>query len=151
MIGNKTSRLLLLAVVLGIAVSGVMLSVFQGQYRWLADQIVDASSAEYNQLVEANFEQRARTELQLAAIKLQTAASNNQSNVISLALNGIFSESQILTGVRLVDLSGRAFESGDSFESDESAAVIWLERQLLLAQPIVVNDIEIGVLYGNGP
>ena len=51
MIGNRIPRLLLLAVALGIAVSGVMLSVFYGQYRWLADQIVDASSAEFNQLI----------------------------------------------------------------------------------------------------
>jgi diguanylate cyclase (GGDEF)-like protein/PAS domain S-box-containing protein len=148
MIGNKSPRSLLMAVVLGIAVSGVMLSVFHGQYRWLADQIVAASSAEYDQLVEANFEQRARIELQVAANELQTAAGDRQSDGISLALNAIFSESQNLTGVRFVDLSGRAFESGDYFEPDNSAATMWLERLLLLAQPVVVNDIEIGVLYG---
>jgi len=148
MIGNNTPRLLLLAVVLGVGVSGVMLSVFHGQYRWLADQIVDASSTEYNQLVEASFEQRARTELQGAANTLQTVASNKQSNGISLALNTIFSNSQILAGVRFVDLSGRAFESGDYFESSGPTTTIWLDRLLLLAQPVIVDDVEIGVLYG---
>ena len=45
MIGNKTPRPLLLTVAIGVAVFGVMSFVIYGQYRWLADQIVEASSA----------------------------------------------------------------------------------------------------------
>ena len=147
MIGNRIPRLLLLAVALGIAVSGVMLSVFYGQYRWLADQIVDASSAEFNQLIEANFEQRARTELQVAASRLQESASEDQGDGISPTLNAIFTDSGNLIGVRFVDTSGRTYQSGDNIGSADSTATIWMERQLLVAQPIIVNNISIGVLY----
>lgn len=148
MIGNRPPRLLMLAVVLGIAVFGVMLSVFYGQYRWLADRIVHASSAEFTQLVEANFEHRARAELQLASNKVQDAVGSEQTRDVSLALNVIFTESQNLTGIRFVDLSGQTYESGDFFEYANSGNTVWLERQLLVSQQVIINDIEVGVLYG---
>jgi diguanylate cyclase (GGDEF)-like protein/PAS domain S-box-containing protein len=119
-----------------------------GQYRGLADQIVEASSAEYNHLVESDFERRARTELLVAADKLQKAAGNNQADTISLALNTVFDEGRNLTGVRFVDLSGRLFESGENFEASTPNASVWLEERLLVAQAVVVDDIEVGILYG---
>jgi diguanylate cyclase (GGDEF)-like protein/PAS domain S-box-containing protein len=148
MIGNKTPRLLWVAVAIGIAVFGVMLLAFYGQYRWLADQIVAASSVEYNLLVEADFEQRARTELQDVADKLHTVVGEEQSGGVPLLLNAVLSEGRNLIGVRFVDSSGRLFESGDNIEPNETAATIWLEKQLIVAQAIVVDDSEFGTLYG---
>jgi len=148
MIGNRSPRILLLAAILGIAVFGVMLGVFYGQYRWLADRIVDSNSAEFTQLVEANFEHRARAELQLASNKVQNAVGNEQTGDVSLALNVILTESQNLVGIRFVDLSGQTFESGGFFEHADSGKSVWLERQLLVSQQVIVNDSEVGVLYG---
>jgi len=148
MIGNKTPRPLLLTVAIGVAVFGVMSFVIYGQYRWLADQIVEASSAEYNYLVEADFEQRARTELLVAADKLRKAAGGEQADGVSLALNTVLDEGRNLTGVRFVDSSGRLFESGENIEANTPNASVWLEERLLIAQAVVVDDIEIGVLYG---
>jgi diguanylate cyclase (GGDEF)-like protein/PAS domain S-box-containing protein len=149
MIGSRIPRLLLLAVTLGVAVFGVMLSVFYGQYRWLADQIVDASSAEYNQLVEANFEQRARSELQVAADHLLQSFGTEQASDISLALYTILVENENLTGARYVDLSGKSYESGSYPDSTEAAETTWLEESLLVTHPIVVNRTRVGVLYGS--
>lgn len=146
MIGNRTPRLLLLAVALGVAVFGVMLSVFYGQYRWLTEQIVDASSTEYNQLVETNFEQRARSELQVAADNLLAAAVEKQPRDIFLALNTILIENENLTGTRYVDSSGQAWESGSYPQSIVSTGTTWLERRLIIDHSVVVNDIEVGVL-----
>ncbi len=87
MIGNRTSRLLLIAVALGVAVTGVMLSVFYGQYRWLANQLVDASSTEYHLLAEDNFEQKAHADLHNAADGLLVAAASNDATAISRALS----------------------------------------------------------------
>ena len=39
MIGSKIPRYLLLGLGLGVAVGVIMLSMFYGQYRWLADEI----------------------------------------------------------------------------------------------------------------
>jgi len=45
-------------------------------------------------------------------------------------------------------LSGRLFESGEKFEADTSDATVWLEERLLISQAVVVDDSEVGVLYG---
>jgi diguanylate cyclase (GGDEF)-like protein/PAS domain S-box-containing protein len=148
MIGNRSPRILLLAAVIGIAIFGLMLAVFYGQYQWLADRIVESSSTEFTQLVEANFEQRARAELQLASNKVQDAVGSGQTGDVSLALNVIFTDSQNLAGIRFVDLSGQTFESGGFFEYADFGKSVWLERQLLVSQKVFVNDIEVGVLHG---
>ncbi len=146
MIGNKTPRLLLLAVALGVAVSGIMLSVFYGQYQWLASQLVDASSTAYSQRVEASFEQQAHFQLQIAAGDLAVAAVDAEAREIFLALNTILIENEDLTGARFVDTSGHIFESGSFPEAVDSIGTTWSEQRLLVAHPVVVNDIEIGVL-----
>jgi diguanylate cyclase (GGDEF)-like protein/PAS domain S-box-containing protein len=148
MIGIKIPRLLWVAITIGIAVFGVMLLAVYGQYRWLADRIVEASSTEYNQLLEADFEQRARTELQVAADRLHEAAGIEQARNIALVLNAVLRDGENLTGARFVDLSGRSIESGDDFESHDPDAAVWLEERLLVAQAVIVDDIETGILYG---
>ena len=148
MIGTRTPRLLLLAVMLGIAVSGVMLSVFYGQYRWLADRIVAASSEEYNRRAEMFFEERARAELQNAATRLLDSSGTEQTADILAALNTVLIENENLTGVRYDSASGQSFESGSFPQSADFAATLWLAERLLIAHPILVNDTEIGVLSG---
>jgi hypothetical protein len=148
MIGNRTPRLLLLAVALGVTVSGVMLSVFYGQYRWLADQIVDASSAEYNELAEANFEQKSSSQLQLAANGFLDLPDDELASGVFFKLNTILLENRNLTGVRFVDDSGQAFDAGSFPQSPQFSDTTWLEQRLLIAHPVVVNDIEVGKLLG---
>jgi len=148
MIGNRTPSLLLLAVALGVMVSGVMLSVFYGQYRWLADQIVDASSAEYNQLAASNFEQQANSQLQLAANDFLDISDGVPTPDIFLELNTILLENRNLTGVRFIDDSGQAFDAGSYPQSPPISDTTWLEQRLLIAHPIVVNDIAVGTLFG---
>ena len=48
MIGSKIPRYLLLSLALGVAMGIIMLSMFYGQYRWLADEIMSASAAEHD-------------------------------------------------------------------------------------------------------
>ena len=148
MIGNKTHRLLWLSVAIGIAIFGIMSLVIYGQYRWMADQIVEASSVEYNQLIEANFEQRARATLLVAAGGLRQTLGSEQADNISLALNAVLDERPNLTGVRFVDSSGRLSASGEGFEIDTPDTSVWHEKRLLVAQIIVVDNLEVGVLYG---
>ncbi len=54
MIGSRIPRFLLYATTLGVIVAAIMLSMFYGQYRWLANQIVSTSSDEHRALVENN-------------------------------------------------------------------------------------------------
>ncbi len=104
--------MLLIAVTLGVAVTGVMLSVFYGQYRWLANQLVDASSTEYHLLAEENFEQKAHAELHNAADGLLVATASNDVTEISRALNTILIENGDLTGVQYIASTGESIVSG---------------------------------------
>ena len=60
MIGGRFPKYLALAVILGMAVSIIMLSMFYGQYRWLASEIVADSSAEHLTFLKQSFERRTR-------------------------------------------------------------------------------------------
>jgi len=148
MIGNRTPRLLLLAVVLGVTVSGVMLSVFYGQYHWLAEQIVAASSAEYNLRAEASFEQQSHRQLQSAANSIREAVHGAQETDIFLALNTVLNENEVLTGVRYTNASSQVFDAGNIPQTVDPEATTWLAQRLIITQPIVVGGIQLGALSG---
>ena len=148
MIGNRTPRLFLLAMVLGIAVAGIMLSVFYGQYQWLARQIVDTSVAEYGELVQASFERRARAQLHAAADSLEMVADSNQTSTILVALNTVLLENKSLAGVRYVDSDGQTFLAGSYPKGENDVSPIWLAEQLLISYPIIEGDTPSGVLSG---
>lgn len=140
--------MLLLAVALGVAVFGVMLSVFYGQYHWLADQIVDASSAKYNTRAEESFEQLAETELHTAVDRMHEAVSSGRTADILLTLNTILIENQNLTGIRYINASNEIFDAGSVPHLANPVSTTWLAERLVITQPIIIDDIEQGVLTG---
>ncbi len=138
----------MIAVALGVAVTGVMLSVFYGQYRWLANQLVDASSTEYHLLAEDNFEQKAHADLHNAADGLLVAAASNDATAISRALNTILIGNEDLTGVQYLASSGESIVSGSYPLTTTLSATTWLAEHLLVSRPIVIGGDEAGILYG---
>ena len=60
MIGSRIPRFFLYATVLGTVVAAIMLSMFFGQYRWLAGQIMSTSYEEHRALLEASFDTHVR-------------------------------------------------------------------------------------------
>ena len=148
MIGKTTPIRLLLAVALGVAVTGILLSVFYGQYRSLANQIVETSSAEYQQLVEADFEILANTEIRAAADAMGEIAAGGQLFDISQILNTILIDNHALTGTRFVDSSGNTFEAGSIPDSLAGTSTIWLKQLLLVSKPVVADGVEVGQLTG---
>ena len=148
MIGRKSPRWLLLTVALGVAVTGILLSVFYGQYRWLANQVVTTSSTEYRQLAEADFERLAHTEMRAATEIMHKVAVGDQLADITRALNTILIEHHSLTGTRFVDLSGNVYKAGSIPQPSSDAATIWLKQRLLIASPVVVDGVELGLLAG---
>lgn len=140
--------MLLIAVALGIAVAGVMLSVFYGQYRWLANELVDASSTEYNVLAERNFEEQAHAQLHNAAAALAGDINTADLAHVATLLNAMLIDNENLTGVRFTSPSGDIVESGNYPASGSSTETTWLAEHLLVSQPIIVDDVEVGVLSG---
>ena len=65
MIGNRIPRFLLYATALGAAVAIVMLTLFYGQYRWLAAEIVAASYEEHRELLQASYEGGSNSAMQM--------------------------------------------------------------------------------------
>ncbi len=148
MIGNRTPRLLLLAVALGIAVAGIMLSVFYGQYQWLARQLVETSAAEYDEVVRGSFERSARSQLHVAADRLGEAVKNDQGKGVLLELNAVLVENENLTGVRYSSRDGQTYSAGSYPKAFEVSDVTWLEERLLISYPVMVGEIEVGLLFG---
>ena len=54
MIGRVLPRYLILAATLTLVVVGLMLSLFYGQYRWLASDIVTRSVEEHDAILEGS-------------------------------------------------------------------------------------------------
>ena len=148
MIGKKTPHLLLLAVALGVIASGILLSVFDGQYRWLADEIVETGSSEFDQILESEFEVVAQAQLEVAAMGIQQAVKNGRANDIYRALNTALIENETLTGLRLVDASGQVHEVGSIPRSDDTLEPTWFEQRLVIGIPVIVDDTEAGQLSG---
>jgi diguanylate cyclase (GGDEF)-like protein/PAS domain S-box-containing protein len=84
----------------------------------------------------------------MAANSLQKAVTSGETDGISLTLRNVHGASESLAGVRFVDLSGQNYATGDHFEFDNSTATLWLERQLIIAQPVVFEGSDFGFLYG---
>lgn len=148
MIGNRTPRLFLLALVLGIAVAGIMLTVFYGQYQWLARQIVNTSAAEYGELVQDSFEVRARAQMNDAAHGLLELDDGAGSSEILVSLNTVLIENRNLAGIRYVGRDGRTLVAGSYPKTANDVSPNWLAERLLISYPLVANGVEIAVLSG---
>ena len=87
MIASKIPRYLLFALMLGFAVTVIMLSMFYGQYHWLAEEIVARSSAEHDSFLEVNFERRTRSQMADIAGSFALDVNVSDSAAVLQALN----------------------------------------------------------------
>ncbi|HNP63565.1 MAG TPA: EAL domain-containing protein [Woeseiaceae bacterium] len=146
MIGKKSPRLLLLAIAIGIAASGIMLTVFDGQYRWLANEIVETGSSEFDQILQAEFELVARAQLAVAAMGISRVIESDQPANIERALNAALIDNKTLTGIRLVTVSGRSHVAGNTAMSGNPLETRWFEERLVTGMPLVIEGTEVGQL-----
>ncbi len=141
MIGRRIPRFLLYATTLGVIVAGLMLSMFYGQYRWLAREIVATSYEEHRSLVEASFERRVRANLHQVAHSLSSA---DDAAGITDALRRGLADNPSFNGLRFEDKTGQSWFAGNYPEVPYSAEVIWLEEQLLMTYAVLRDTQEIG-------
>jgi diguanylate cyclase (GGDEF)-like protein/PAS domain S-box-containing protein len=148
MIGNRTPRMLLLALALGVAVTGIMLSVFYGQYQWLAHRLVETSAVEFDLSVRSNFERSARAQLHAAAANLAERVASGSGQDVLPALNAVLIANDGLTGVRYIDPNGQAYVAGSVPNTLMDTSTLWLEERLLITFPVVLSKDKKGVLIG---
>jgi diguanylate cyclase (GGDEF)-like protein/PAS domain S-box-containing protein len=149
MIGSKIPRLILYAMVLGAAGAGIMLSMFYGQYRWLADQIESASYEEHRSLLESSFERSSRANLHAVADRLPDDLTDIDAATVDRLLDSALDVHPELNGIQLTAASGETWSRGAYSQEVIFTEAIWLEEQLLLTHPVKRDDGVIGVLAGS--
>jgi diguanylate cyclase (GGDEF)-like protein/PAS domain S-box-containing protein len=134
---------------LGVTVAAIMLTLFFGQYRWLANQLVTAGYDEHRTLLEASFERRARAELHAIVDQLPADLVDSSSAELGRAMNRAMIDHPDLNGLRLTDSRGRSWVTGNLSADFEVAETTWQDRQLLLSYPVMRSGIEVGRLLGS--
>jgi len=147
MIGSRIPRFVLYATALGVVVGGIMLSMFYGQYRWLANQIVATSYEEHRTLLEASFERRMRAELHAIASEMPTD-SNAEPEAVRRTLRRAMTANPELIGIRFTSTTGEAWSSGSFPPVEYVAETTWLDEQMLITYPAIRDQQEIGHVSG---
>jgi len=148
MIGTRIPRSTLYATALGVIVAGIMLSMFYGQYRWLANQIVSTSYEEHRTLLEASFERRMRAELHAIADILPEDSTGNQNAVLDALSRAVMTNPE-LTSIRFANSTGESWSSGDYPQIKYTSETTWLDDRLLITYPVIRNEQEIGHVSGS--
>ena len=139
----------MLAATLTLVVVGLMLSLFYGQYRWLATDIVSSSVKEHNAILEGRFEGRARAQLHRIADSVAATASRDDSASISLLLEKAALENENLVGVRYVRRGRPNLQAGSVPEQAGDQSTQWTTDNLYLTYPITMDGNILGVLVSN--
>ena len=148
MIGSKIPRNLLLAMLLGTALAAIMLSMFYGQYRWLARDIVSASAAEYASFLRESFERRARAQIHDLADAFALGLDTDEPMSVQQGLNRILLQNEFLNGVRFANAQGDVHVAGNFPRVDHGEAKVWLQDSLVMSYPVSTAGGSLGQLSG---
>ena len=148
MIGNRIPRYLVFSLMLGAIVAVAMLSLFYGQYHWLANEITTASAAEHDVFLRESYEQRLYARMHSISDNL-IAERDRQDQASTLALlNRAMTDDETLAGLRYVDSDMGVSQAGSLPDVEVSQPFTWLDDRLLVTIPITVEEERLGVLTG---
>ena len=146
MAGRILPRYLILALTLSLVVVGIMLSMFYGQFRWLAGGIVDVSVAEHNASLEASFERRARGTLHRIADELALAPDLADDVGVLAMVERAVRDSDDMVGLRFEGNEGTRIQSGEVADIGGAEGESWETNRLYLAYPVLRDEQQIGRL-----
>ncbi len=149
MIGRTNARYLLYVLTLGIAAAAIVLTMFYGQYRWLANEITTASAAEHDAFVHASYERRMRSQMHAVADELSAQNDTIDRVFVSTVLNRAIEKNETLAGIRFVSSRQDEHEVGNPPREDFSGPVMWLPDRLLMTYPVMRDQQQLGVLAGS--
>ncbi len=148
MIGSRIPRFVFYVTTLGVIVAAIMLSMFYGQYRWLANQIVSTSYDEHRTLLEGSFERRMRAELHAIA-DLLPGTPDAEPNAVLNTLSRAMTADPDLNGLRFTSLSGESWSSGNYPQAPYVSETTWLDEQVLITYPVLRDEQEVGHISGS--
>ncbi len=149
MTGRVLPRFLILATALTLVVVSLMLSLFYGQYRWLANDIVTSSVEEYDTILEGSFEARARAQLHRIADSVAITTEQNDPASIFALLEAARVNNQNLLGLRYVRPEMPDLQAGNVPEEAGKVSTEWGPDNLYLIYPVMLDDEEFGLLISN--
>ena len=129
-----------------------MLSMFYGQYRWLASSIVETSVEQHNEILTASYERRARAQLHRVADAVTKVYPGADQAAMLLVLQEAVASNRNLIGLRYQSVNGASFQTGVIGEIDDIEVVnssLWQADNLFLSYPVLRNKTEIGILVSN--
>jgi diguanylate cyclase (GGDEF)-like protein/PAS domain S-box-containing protein len=138
-------RYLILVATLTVVAIGLMLSIFYGQYRFLAAGIVFSSVAEHDESLAASFERRARGQLHRIADSIADSGDSDSVTTLRM-LQREMADNENLLGLRFTGADGLQVQSGHIAEDPVDNNPLWRTERLYLSYPVVRDDTEIGVL-----
>ena len=149
MIGSKFPRYILFILTFGVAIAAIMLTLFFGQYRWLAEEITTTSSAEHDEFLRASYERRARSQMHAIADDLEAALAAAEPENVPLIMDRAIADSPTLEGLRFDGAGAGTWESGDMPEIDASEPLDWLPDNLVMSYTVSREGRDIGRLTGS--
>ena len=149
MIGRVLSSYLILAAALTLVVVGLMLSLFYGQYRWLATDIVASSVQEHSAILQRSFEARARSQLQRTADELASVTGPGESASLSGLLENATQESNEIIGMRYMRPGLPDVQAGDAPNRIDYESTSFDADNLFLSHPVIQDGELIGQLTSN--
>ena len=146
MIGREIPRYLLFAITTGVAVMVIILSMFYGQYRWLAGEIIATSSVEHDIVLKASYERRMRSKMHAIADRFAAGIDISDAAAVFATMDRALSENTNMTGLRFTASSQREFSTGSFPIADINTPVTWLPDRLVMTYPVVAAGRRVGEL-----
>ncbi|HET6629462.1 MAG TPA: EAL domain-containing protein [Woeseiaceae bacterium] len=149
MTGRILPRYLILASTLSLVVVGIMLSIFYGQYRWLAGGIVGASVDEHSASLAASFERQARGDLHRIADQVAAIPEPHDPAAIESVLERATALYDDLAGLRFEAIDGPRVAAGEIAVGAGVQSPEWLVDRLHLTYPVTREGVQIGQLVAS--
>ena len=149
MLGSKIPRYLLLGLMLGAMIGVIMLSMFYGQYRWLANEMITTSSAQHDAFLQASFERRVRAQMHTMADQIALEIDTSDAESLPNDLNRFVANSNSLAGLRFKSRNSSTIQFGEIPEPTSDADTTWHADELLMSYPVVRDEQTLGVLSGS--
>jgi len=140
MTGRVLPRYVILVSTLTLVVIGIMLSIFYGQYRWLASGIVSSSVEQHELSLNASFERQARGASHRIADSLSVAEADGIGAKI-LVLSEAIAHSTDLVGLRYVQSDGVNVQSGEPVEDPGTNGPVWRADYMYMSYPVQRDDV----------
>ena len=147
MIGKKLPQNLLSGLALGICVGAIIFALFWVQYRWLAGELVNTSSAEHEVVLRESFERRFRAQLHDVVDQLEPEIQQASPAQLTAMLESMVADNSALLGLRLSVADAAPIQVGN-VPLPSAREVVWLSNSITLPYAINEGEDRIGQVLG---